>query len=74
MPARFIRNCLLGALFLLAIAGGINYAVDPFQQYRIPSFYEPRFYRAYQRHVPALLPALWPRSRRSTPSQGENTA
>ncbi len=31
-------------------------------------------YRAYQRHVPALLPALWPRSRRSTPSQGENTA
>jgi protein-S-isoprenylcysteine O-methyltransferase Ste14 len=31
-------------------------------------------YRAYQRHVPALLPALWSRSRRSTPSQGENTA
>ena len=31
-------------------------------------------YRAYQRRVPALLPALWPRSRRSTPSQGEDTA
>jgi methanethiol S-methyltransferase len=31
-------------------------------------------YRAYQRRVPALLPALRPRSRRSTPSQGENTA
>ena len=31
-------------------------------------------YRAYQRRVPALLPALWPRSRRGTPSQGENPA
>jgi hypothetical protein len=47
---RFFRNSILGALVLLAIAGGIDYAVDPFQQYRIPSFYEPRFYRAYQRH------------------------
>jgi hypothetical protein len=31
-------------------------------------------YRAYQRRVPALMPALWPRSRRNAPSQGENTA
>ena len=31
-------------------------------------------YRAYQRRVPALMPALWPRSRRSTPSQGESTS
>jgi len=31
-------------------------------------------YRAYQRRVPALIPALWPRSRRSTPSGGEKTA
>ena len=31
-------------------------------------------YRAYQRRVPALMPALWLRSRRSTPSQGEDTA
>jgi protein-S-isoprenylcysteine O-methyltransferase Ste14 len=31
-------------------------------------------YCAYQRRVPALMPALWPRSRRSTPSQGEDTA
>ena len=25
-------------------------------------------YRAYQRRVPALMPAVWPRSRRSTSS------
>jgi len=31
-------------------------------------------YRAYQGRVPALIPALRPRPRRSTPSQGENTA
>jgi len=31
-------------------------------------------YRAYRRRVPALIPALWPRSRRSTTSQGENPA
>jgi protein-S-isoprenylcysteine O-methyltransferase Ste14 len=31
-------------------------------------------YRAYQRRVPALMPAVWPRPRRRTPSQGENTA
>jgi protein-S-isoprenylcysteine O-methyltransferase Ste14 len=31
-------------------------------------------YRAYRRRVPALIPALWPRSRRGTPSQGENPA
>jgi methanethiol S-methyltransferase len=31
-------------------------------------------YRAYQRRVPALIPALWPRPRRNTPSQREDTA
>ena len=31
-------------------------------------------YHPYQRRVPALMPALWPRSRRGTPSQGEDTA
>jgi protein-S-isoprenylcysteine O-methyltransferase Ste14 len=31
-------------------------------------------YGAYRRRVPALIPALWPRPRRSTPSQGGNTA
>ena len=49
-PTAFIRNSLLGAFVLLAIAGSIDYAVDPFQQYRVPTFYTPRFYHAYQRH------------------------
>jgi methanethiol S-methyltransferase len=31
-------------------------------------------YRAYRRRVPALIPAVWPRPRRSTPSQREDTA
>jgi protein-S-isoprenylcysteine O-methyltransferase Ste14 len=31
-------------------------------------------YRAYQRRVPALMPAVWPRPRRRAPSQGENRA
>jgi hypothetical protein len=50
MPARFIRNSILGACLLLAVAGAVNYRVDPFQQYRIPSSYAARFYAAYQRH------------------------
>jgi hypothetical protein len=50
MPTRFIRNSLLGALLLLAIAGAINYRVDPFQQYRVPTSYAPRFYYSFQRH------------------------
>ena len=50
MPTRFIRNSLLGALMLLAIAGAINYRVDPFQQYRVPTDYAPRFYYSFQRH------------------------
>jgi len=49
-PIVFIRNSLVGAFVLLAIAGAIDYAVDPFQQYRVPTSYAPRFYRAYQRH------------------------
>lgn len=50
MPKRFIRNSLLAAALLLAIAGAINFEVDPFQQYRIPTKYEPRFYRSFQRY------------------------
>ena len=49
-PVAFIRNSLMGATVLLAIVGAIDYAVDPFQQYRVPSSYPPRFYHAYQRH------------------------
>ncbi len=50
MPTRFIRNSILGALALLAVAGAINYRVDPFQQYRVPTRYAPRFYYSFQRH------------------------
>ena len=50
MPARFIRNSLIGAFVLLAIAGAVNWRVDPFQQYRIPTTYAPRFYYFFQRH------------------------
>jgi hypothetical protein len=49
-PVAFIRNAIIGALVLLAIAGVIDYEVDPFQQYRVPTFYTPRFYHPYQRH------------------------
>jgi hypothetical protein len=49
VPTRFIRNSILGALVLLAIAGAINYAVDPFQQYRAATRYPPRFYYSFQR-------------------------
>jgi hypothetical protein len=49
-PTAFIRNSLIGAAALLAVAGTINYRVDPFQQYRVPTSYTPRFYHAYQRH------------------------
>ena len=50
MARRFIRNALLGALLLLAIAGAINYRVDPFQQYRVATSYAPRFFYSFQRH------------------------
>lgn len=50
MTTRFIRNSLLGALLLIVIVGAVNYRVDPFQQYRVPSTYAPRFYPAYQRY------------------------
>jgi hypothetical protein len=50
VPKRFIRNSLIAAALLLAIAGTINFAVDPFQQFRVPTKYEPRFYRSFQRY------------------------
>jgi len=49
-PVAFIRNSLIGAAALLATAGVIDYEVDPFQQYRVPTSYTPRFYHPYQRH------------------------
>ena len=49
-PTAFIRNSLIAAAALLAIAGAIDYEVDPFQQYRVPTWYTPRFYHPYQRY------------------------
>ncbi len=50
MATRFLRNTLLAAAALLALAGLANFEVDPFQQYRVPTRHEPRFYRAFQRY------------------------
>lgn len=50
MAQRFIRNSLLAAAALLAIAGFVNFEVDPFQQFRVPARYEARFYRSFQRY------------------------
>jgi hypothetical protein len=36
--------------FLIAVAA-IDFVVDPFQHYRKPTWYEPRFYRTLQRHI-----------------------
>jgi len=46
---RFVIASLAGLALLLATTAAINAAVDPFQQYRIPS-YPARFYHAYQRY------------------------
>ncbi|HEY2628748.1 MAG TPA: hypothetical protein VGI57_06440 [Usitatibacter sp.] len=50
MATRFLRNTLLAAAALLALAGLVNFEVDPFQQYRVPASHAPRFYRAFQRY------------------------
>jgi len=48
MAARFVLHVLAGCALLLGAVGAFNYAVDPYQQYRIPAR-EPRFYAAFQR-------------------------
>jgi hypothetical protein len=53
VPRRFIIHVLLGAFAILAAAATFNYVVDPFQQFRKATAYEPRFYRSYQRYVNA---------------------
>lgn len=50
MGKRFVLHTLLLAFLALAAVGTFNYRVDPFQQYRIPKTYAPRFYQAFQRH------------------------
>ena len=49
-PARYIAGSIVGAVLLLGAAGALNYVVDPFQQYREPTRYHARFFRAFQRH------------------------
>ncbi len=51
MARTFVRNVLLAAVLAIAAAGAANFAIDPFQQYRIPARYEPRFYNTFQRYV-----------------------
>ena len=66
-PARFIGHSLLGACVLLAIAGTINFVVDPFQQYRIPTFLRAAFpWACHRRENPGIKrqPSLRPRDRR----------
>ena len=49
MPRAFVRNVLVAALLVLAAVAALNAAVDPFQQYRIPTGYAARFYPVFQR-------------------------
>ncbi len=58
-PVAFIRNSLIAAAALLVVAGVIVYEVDPFQQYRVPTFYKPRFYHPYQRYENPGLARHW---------------
>ena len=50
--ARRYGIALLASLaFLIVTVALIDYAVDPFQQYRRPTWYEPHFYRTLQRFI-----------------------
>ena len=48
---RFGRTLLVTALLLAGAMITLDALVDPFQQYRKPGWYEPRFYRPLQRHI-----------------------
>ena len=48
---RFGRTLLVTALLLAGAMVTLDALVDPFQQYRKPGWYEPRFYRPLQRHI-----------------------
>ncbi|QJR16179.1 hypothetical protein [Usitatibacter palustris] len=50
MGRAFVRNVLIATLAGLAACAAFNYAIDPYQQYRIPTSYAPRFYAAFQRY------------------------
>lgn len=46
--ATVLAACLAS---LLAAIATLDFVVDPFQHYRAPAWYEPRFYRTLQRHL-----------------------
>ena len=52
--SRIVRYAAVLCLFLAAAIASIaafDFVVDPFQQYRKPSWYAPHFYRTLQRHI-----------------------
>src|SRR5690606_21886931 len=49
MGRGFFLSVLAVALAFAALVMGFNAWVDPFQQYRLPTRFEPRFYPAWQR-------------------------
>jgi len=50
-PQQFVRGVISLSVIGLIVIGSFNWWVDPFQQYRLSSFYAPRFYNAQQRFV-----------------------
>jgi hypothetical protein len=48
---RYAHVLLVAFLTFAGAAAVFNYAVDPFQQYRRPTWYEARYYRTLQRYV-----------------------
>jgi len=48
---RYATTLVAGFGFFIAAVAAIDFAVDPFQHYRKPAWYEPRFYRTLQRHI-----------------------
>jgi hypothetical protein len=50
MGRRFFLSVLAVALVACALVAALNYWVDPFQHYRKPERFAPRFYNAWQRY------------------------
>jgi hypothetical protein len=46
-----VKGILTVAVATLALIGSVNYTVDPFQQYRTPTLYAPRYWSSFQRHI-----------------------
>ncbi len=46
-----IAGIFAAAVATLALLGAVNYAVDPYQQYRDATFYPARYWRPFQRYI-----------------------